>query len=72
MAALKIANVRSTMLLMSNAASHQDDKPLYEMLDDAGKAWFDRVVDAFNAGGYEDALKGFLADEAAAGGFADD
>jgi hypothetical protein len=45
---------------------------LYHLLDEAGKAWFDGVVDAFNAGGYEDAVEAFVADEAAAERMIDD
>ena len=51
---------------MSDQTSRTDDGPLYEQLDDAGKAWFDQVIGAFNAGGYEEAVAAFLADEAAA------
>jgi hypothetical protein len=51
---------------MSDHASRADERPLYEQLDDAGKAWFDQVIEAFNAGGYKEAVAAFLADEAAA------
>lgn len=53
---------------MSDEPSHTDhtDEPrLYDLLDDAGKAWLDRLVDAINAGAYEEAVKVFEADEAA-------
>lgn len=57
---------------MSDNASRADERPLHEQLDDAGKAWFDQVVEAFNAGGYEDAVAAFLADEAAVGATLED
>jgi len=44
---------------------------LYDAFDDAGRAWLDQVVDAFNHGGYTEAVQALLADEEAEDG-ADD
>jgi hypothetical protein len=52
-------------LAMAEQANRSEDLPLGELLDDPGKAWLEDVVDAFNAGGYEQAVEVFLADEAA-------
>lgn len=50
---------------MSDQPSPADEPTLYDLLDDEGKAWCDRVIDWFNAGGYAEAAKAFAADEAA-------
>jgi len=57
---------------MSDPTTHVDRPPLYEVFDDAGKAWLDQVVQAFNEGGYQQAVNALLADEAAAPGAVDD
>jgi len=50
---------------------HAEALRLYDAFDDAGRAWLDEVVDAFNHGGYTEAVQALLADEEAEDG-ADD
>lgn len=44
---------------------------LYDVVDDAGRAWLDEIVRLFNDGAYAEAVEGFLADEAAVHGLDD-
>lgn len=39
--------------------------PLYEVFDDAGRAWLDELVRLVNDGAYTEAVDALLADEAA-------
>lgn len=50
---------------MSDQPDPSDEPRFRDTLDDAGKAWVDRLIDAINAGAYEEAAKVVAADEAA-------
>ena len=50
---------------MSDQPKPTEQPRFRDMLDNAGKAWLDEFIVWFNAAGYEEAVKAFLADEEA-------
>ncbi len=55
---------RPTLVRVNSGTA--DGRPsLYELFDDAGRAWLDELVRLFNDGAYTEAVDRFLADEAA-------
>lgn len=54
--------------MSENSGTADVRPPLYELFDDAGRAWLDELVRLVNDGGYTEAVNAFLADEAAVHG----
>ncbi len=54
-----------------STSDHPERPPLYDVLDDEGRAWLDGIARIFNDGGYTEARDAFLSDEAAVHGSAD-
>ena len=58
---------------MSETPTQHFERPLLsDAFDDAGRAWLDEIVSAFNAGDYTEAVQALLVDEASAPGATDD
>ena len=46
--------------------------PLYDLFDEAGRSWLNEIVRVFDEGGYTEAVRVLLADEAEAPGGTDE